>query len=106
MLLPLLTERLTSLMAPRRVPHRKAFQKGGLEVAVETSTGHAEEFSARILDVLNSGMLALLLSIGHRTGLFEMLASHPAATAAEVAEVMLGTVLVVTLICVLVVAVV
>jgi len=55
-------------------------------MTVETSATEAEEFSARMLRVLNSGMLALLVSIGHRTRLFEVLASSPPATAAELAE--------------------
>jgi winged helix-turn-helix protein len=55
-------------------------------MTVDTSATQAEDFSGRMLRVLNSGMLALLVSIGHRTRLFELLASSPPTTAAELAE--------------------
>jgi len=37
-------------------------------------TGKAEAFGARLVDVLNGGALSLMLSIGHRTGLFDVMA--------------------------------
>ena len=38
-----------------------------------------EAFAGRMLQVLNGGMLSLLISVGHQTGLFETLAGlHPA----------------------------
>jgi SAM-dependent methyltransferase len=45
----------------------------------------SEEFAGRLLGVLNDGALALMISIGHRTGLFDAMASLPASTSAEVA---------------------
>ncbi|MFC0628330.1 class I SAM-dependent methyltransferase [Kribbella deserti] len=45
----------------------------------------AEEFGARMAEVLNDGMLALLMSIGHQVGLFDTLAELPAATSHEIA---------------------
>ena len=45
----------------------------------------AEEFAERIVGVLNSATLALMTSIGHRTGLFDRLAELPPATSEEIA---------------------
>jgi len=47
--------------------------------------GKAAAFRARIVEVLNGGALALMLSIGHRTGLFDVMARLPAATSAAIA---------------------
>jgi len=46
----------------------------------------ADAFVERILACLDEGALALLISIGHRTGLFDGLASVPSLTAAELAQ--------------------
>ena len=45
----------------------------------------AEAFAGNLLDVLNHGALSLMLSIGHRTGLFDALNQLPAATSKELA---------------------
>jgi len=45
----------------------------------------AEAFQARVLDVLNGGALALMMSIGHQTGLFDAMAGRPPATSQELA---------------------
>lgn len=45
-----------------------------------------EAFAQRVLDAINGGALALMLSIGHRTGLFDVLADLPPATSASIAE--------------------
>jgi 2-polyprenyl-3-methyl-5-hydroxy-6-metoxy-1,4-benzoquinol methylase len=45
-----------------------------------------EAFTGRMLDVLNQGSLALMTSIGHRTGLFDTLAQLPPATSGQIAE--------------------
>lgn len=42
-------------------------------------------FESRILDALNQGALCLMLSLGHRTGLFDALAGSGALTPAELA---------------------
>lgn len=44
------------------------------------------EFGARMLNLLNNGALTLMISIGHKTGLFEALASLPAVTSTELAK--------------------
>ena len=46
----------------------------------------AEEFSERVLQIINDGSLALMISIGHRTGLFDCMASLPPSTAGDVAR--------------------
>jgi 2-polyprenyl-3-methyl-5-hydroxy-6-metoxy-1,4-benzoquinol methylase len=44
------------------------------------------EFSERLVDVLNSGALSLMISIGHRTRLFDVLADLPPATSHKIAK--------------------
>ena len=46
----------------------------------------AEAFAGRMLDLLNGGALAVMISVGHRTGLFDALAEHPGATSQELAD--------------------
>lgn len=46
----------------------------------------AKLFAARLLRIVNDGMLCLMVSVGHRTGLFDTLASLPATTSAQLAE--------------------
>src|SRR4051794_18347718 len=60
------------------------------EASVATTgfdTARAEQFAGRTLQVLNDGMLTLLLSIGHQTGLFDAMAGLEPSTSAEIAEV-------------------
>jgi SAM-dependent methyltransferase len=45
-----------------------------------------QPFSARLLGLLNAGATTLLLSVGHRTGLFDQLADGEARTSAEIAH--------------------
>ena len=45
-----------------------------------------ERFSRRLTNMLNGGALALMLSIGHRTGLFDTLALLPPADSAMIAR--------------------
>ncbi|CAN5714987.1 class I SAM-dependent methyltransferase [soil metagenome] len=46
----------------------------------------SEEFAERLVGVLNGGMLALLTSLGHRTGLFDAMAQLPPSTSLQIAE--------------------
>jgi 2-polyprenyl-3-methyl-5-hydroxy-6-metoxy-1,4-benzoquinol methylase len=46
----------------------------------------AEACAKRMLDILNSGALALMTSIGHRTKLFDTLAELPPSTSQEIAD--------------------
>jgi len=58
-------------------------------LAAETTTfdqDRAETFAESIGDVLSSGAVAVMISIGHRTGLFDVMASLPPATSDEIAR--------------------
>src|SRR6478672_6516213 len=46
----------------------------------------AEEFAERMLRTMNEASVALMVSVGHRTGLFDVMAGMPAATSAEIAS--------------------
>jgi 2-polyprenyl-3-methyl-5-hydroxy-6-metoxy-1,4-benzoquinol methylase len=46
----------------------------------------AEKFANRLLDVLNSASIAVLVSIGHQTRLFDTMASLPPATSQQIAD--------------------
>ena len=46
----------------------------------------AEEFAERMLRTMNEAALALMVSVGHRTGLFDAMAGMSAATSAEIAS--------------------
>jgi len=46
----------------------------------------ANAFAERLVGVLNEGALCLMLSIGHRTGLFDAMAKLPASTSATIAK--------------------
>lgn len=54
--------------------------------ANEFSQDRAEAFANRLVDVLNSGSLALMVSIGHRTGLFDSMAQMLPATSQQIAD--------------------
>lgn len=45
----------------------------------------AQAFGGRMLDVANSAMIGLMLSVGHRTGLFDALATLRPSTSGEIA---------------------
>ncbi len=45
-----------------------------------------EEFAARIVDTIDNAGIAILLSIGHQTGLFDPLQKLPAATSGQIAD--------------------
>src|SRR5690606_37281101 len=47
----------------------------------------AEAFAGRIMEVINSGAIAVMMSIGHRTGLFDVMAKLPPSTSARIADV-------------------
>lgn len=61
-----------------------------LTVTVPAQTGppgaeEVQEFAGQLLGILNSGMLTLMISIGHRTGLFDTMAGMPAANSGTIA---------------------
>ena len=45
----------------------------------------AEEFGAKMVGVMNSAATALMISIGHQTGLFDKMANLPPATSQQLA---------------------
>jgi 2-polyprenyl-3-methyl-5-hydroxy-6-metoxy-1,4-benzoquinol methylase len=45
----------------------------------------AEEFAGTLLSALNHGALCLMVSVGHRTGLFDVMSELPPATSEEIA---------------------
>ncbi len=49
-------------------------------------TARSEAFGRRMMDVLNHAALAFMTSLGHRTGLFDVLESMPASTSQQIAE--------------------
>jgi ubiquinone/menaquinone biosynthesis C-methylase UbiE len=52
----------------------------------EMNPAKAEEFAERMIGILNSGALALMSSIGHRTGLFDVMSDLPSLTSEQIAE--------------------
>ena len=52
----------------------------------EARTEGSTEFAERMLRTMNEAALALMVSVGHRTGLFDVMAAMPAATSAEIAS--------------------
>jgi 2-polyprenyl-3-methyl-5-hydroxy-6-metoxy-1,4-benzoquinol methylase len=46
----------------------------------------AEAFAGQMLGMLNNGMLAILTSVGHRTGLFDKMATMSPATSEQIAK--------------------
>ena len=52
----------------------------------ELDQNRAEAFAERMLGVLNDGALALMMSIGHRTGLLDTMAKLPPSTSERIAE--------------------
>jgi hypothetical protein len=49
-------------------------------------TSKSEAFSDKLVDILNHGALALMTSVGHRTGLFDTMDGMPPSTSAQIAE--------------------
>ncbi len=54
-------------------------------VHADVDPARAEAFAGRLLGTLNHGALCLMLSIGHRTGLFDVMRTLPPATSEEIA---------------------
>ncbi len=46
----------------------------------------SNEFAAKMLGILNNGALGMMISLGHRTRLFDTMSTIPAATASEIAS--------------------
>jgi ubiquinone/menaquinone biosynthesis C-methylase UbiE len=52
----------------------------------EAEAAGTADFAERMMHMLNEAALALMVSVGHRTGLFDAMAAMPAATSAEIAS--------------------
>jgi 2-polyprenyl-3-methyl-5-hydroxy-6-metoxy-1,4-benzoquinol methylase len=46
----------------------------------------ADAFANRLIDLINNGSLTLMISIGHRTGLFDTMSQMPPSTSVEIAS--------------------
>ena len=46
----------------------------------------AEAFAGQMVGILNGSILALMTSIGHRTGLFDKMATLPPSTSEQIAR--------------------
>jgi SAM-dependent methyltransferase len=55
-------------------------------VATTFDEQRAEAFAGRMLDLLNDGALAVMISVGHRTGLLDALREHGPVTSDELAD--------------------
>jgi 2-polyprenyl-3-methyl-5-hydroxy-6-metoxy-1,4-benzoquinol methylase len=55
-------------------------------VTDHTGVPGSEAFAEQLIGILNSGMLSLMISVGHRTRLFDAMASLPPATSSDIAE--------------------
>jgi 2-polyprenyl-3-methyl-5-hydroxy-6-metoxy-1,4-benzoquinol methylase len=53
---------------------------------VTLDSKRAGEFAEHMADILNHAGLALMISIGHRTGLFDTMVSNPRSTCSEIAR--------------------
>src|SRR5262245_18604632 len=56
------------------------------ETAVEPDSTKTEAFGRKMADMLNHAALALMTSIGHRTGLFDVLSRMPPSTSEQIAR--------------------
>src|SRR5689334_15763771 len=74
--------------SPRAYPRHEGMwaREGGAVTVVELDMGEVEAFGAQMSGFLNGAAAALMLSIGHRVGLFDTMATLPAATSDEIAE--------------------
>jgi 2-polyprenyl-3-methyl-5-hydroxy-6-metoxy-1,4-benzoquinol methylase len=55
-------------------------------VQADFDPAKAEAFAGRFLTALNNGALCLMVSVGHRTGLFDVMSQSPPATSEEIAS--------------------
>ena len=55
-------------------------------MAPELNRAKMEAFGGQALDILNKGSLAVMMSLGHRTGLFDAMAALPPSTSQQIAD--------------------
>lgn len=51
----------------------------------EFDKSKADEFASKMIQILNGGLLSLMISIGHKTGLFDVISGLVASTSNEIA---------------------
>ena len=56
------------------------------DMRMRTTEQRAEAFSQRLLGMMNEAAVTLMLSIGHRTGLFDAMADLPPSTPTQIAD--------------------
>jgi len=56
------------------------------QTTLEQNQVSADAFAEKLLGILNGGALAMMISIGHRTGLFDTMAALPPSTSEQIAE--------------------
>ncbi|MBA2626249.1 MAG: class I SAM-dependent methyltransferase [Acidimicrobiia bacterium] len=56
-----------------------------MATTTEVDAAKTEEFAGRVVSLLNDGMLGLMVSVGHRTELFDRMAEMPPSTSEEIA---------------------
>src|SRR5215203_5123756 len=61
-------------------------KKGVFMSITDLDQAKAEAFAKRMVGVLNEGAIALMTSIGHRTGLFDVMAGLPPSTSEQIAS--------------------
>ena len=57
-----------------------------MSMSVQLDQAKAAAFEGRLVEMLNAGALSLMVSVGHRTGLFDAMAGLPPATSVEIAR--------------------
>ncbi len=61
-------------------------KKDTVENIDEIDKAKAEAFSGRMLDILNDAALSFMISVGHRTGLYDKMACLPPSTSQQIAD--------------------
>jgi len=64
---------------------RDVSSRAGEVGMAEAEAPGSAEFAERVGQMMNEAALVLMISVGHRTGLFDTMAAMPAATSAEIA---------------------
>jgi 2-polyprenyl-3-methyl-5-hydroxy-6-metoxy-1,4-benzoquinol methylase len=68
-----------------KMPEYSVFKKVIQLTTQEFDKSRAEEFASKMIQILNGGMLSLMISIGHKTGLFDVISRLQASTSDEIA---------------------
>jgi 2-polyprenyl-3-methyl-5-hydroxy-6-metoxy-1,4-benzoquinol methylase len=61
-------------------------ERNNMTIEHQFDQTRAEAFAGRLLDDLNSGAMAIMTSIGHRTGLFDVMTGLPPSTSDQIAD--------------------